>query len=215
MTGTPRAVLVTDRGRCGPNWRLAVPALAARAAAAGVDVVQLRERGLDARALLALAADCRRALDGSRTRLLVNDRLDVALAAGADGVQLPGHGLAAVEVRPHVPTGFLIGASVRGAGVPPGARAADFLLFGTVFQSASKPGVEPAGLTGLAAAASASALPVLAIGGVGEGVLADIAGAGAAGIASIGWLAADSVAEMRRRVLAVHAAFDTLGRQLP
>lgn len=216
MTWPPRCALVTDRGRWGSEWRRAIPALAGRAAEAGVDLFQVREHGLETRALASLVAACRAAMAGSRMRLLVNDRLDVALAEGADGVHLPGHGLGVAEVRLQVPEGFLIGRSVRGPEAAAGeAGMADVLVFGTVFQTVSKPGVVPAGLTGLARVTALSRVPVLAIGGVNEAVLGDLALAGAAGIAAIGWLQVENTAEMRRRVLAVRSAFDTLGRQLP
>ncbi|MGE0393444.1 MAG: thiamine phosphate synthase [Vicinamibacterales bacterium] len=209
----PRSCLVTDRRLAGTAWREALPALAGRAGEAGVDLVQVREPGLDARDLAALVGACRRALAGSATRLLVNDRLDVALGEGADGVHLPGYGLAAADVRRCTPAGFVIGRSVhesdRDMTVVEGA---DFVIFGTVFASASKPGRPAAGLEALARAAAATSLPVLAIGGVDEARLAAVARTGAAGVAAIRWLAVPSVEELRRRVRLVAGAFDTLGR---
>ena len=213
-----RCCLVTDRARLGPGWPSALPDLVARAAAAGVDLVQVRERGLEARELGALVARCRRAIDGSGTRLLVNDRLDIALAEGAHGVHLPTGGLPPAAVRAHAGPGFLIGRSVHSAEEAASVTAeggADFLVFGTVFPSHSKPGVEPAGLARVAATAAATHLPVLAIGGITEATLGGLAGSGAAGVAAIGFLTVESVEEMCRRVRLVRKAFDTLGHQVP
>lgn len=213
-----RCCLVTDRARLGPGWAAALPELVARAAAAGVDLVQVRERGLEARELGALVARCRRAIDGSGTRLLVSDRLDIALAEGAHGVHLPSGGLTPAEVRMHAAPGFLIGRSVHSVAEAARVTAdggADFLVFGTVFPSHSKLGIEPAGLAQVAATVAATHLPVLAIGGIAEATLGGVAGTGAAGVAAIGFLTVESVEEMRRRVRLVRKAFDTLSPQVP
>ncbi len=158
------------------------------AADAGVDLVQLREPGLEARALTELAGRCLTALRGRSTRLLVNDRLDVALAAGAHGVHLRGDSFPAPRVRRVTPPGFLIGRSVRTA--DEAARAAeggglDYLIAGTIFASPSKPGTPAAGLEMLSAIVQAVRLPVLAIGGIERDKLAALAAAGAAGFAAI------------------------------
>jgi thiamine-phosphate pyrophosphorylase len=211
----PRCCLVTDRELAGPGWRQTLPALALRAAEAGVDLFQVRERGLDARDLAQLVGACLREIRGSRTRLLVNDRLDVALGEGADGVHLPGRGLTVADVRRHAPPDFVIGRSVHPADEDMTVvEGADFVIFGTVFGSASKPGVPAAGLEALARAVSAVNMPVLAIGGVEEARLAGVAATGAAGVAAIRWLAVPSVAELRRRVHLIAETFDTLG-ELP
>lgn len=209
-----RSCLVTDRTRLGRDWLTALPDLVGRAAEAGVDLVQVRERGLEARELGALVARCLRAADRFPTRILVNDRLDVALAEGAHGVHLPSGGLSPADVRAHVPPHFLVGRSVHSAEEAASVArtgGADFLVFGTVFRSTSKPGVEPAGAARLRAAVMATTLPVLAIGGMSDLRLGEVAAAGAAGIAAIGFLMVDSLAEMRRRVGLVREAFDTLG----
>ncbi len=211
-----RFCLVTDRRLAGPDWREALPTLAGRAGEAGVDLFQVREPGLDARDLAVLVGACRRALAGSRTRLLVNDRLDVALGEGADGVHLPSHGLTVADVRRHTPRGFVIGRSLR-ASEPDTTvvEGADFVIAGTVFPSPSKPGLPAAGLDALARVVAATRLPVLAIGGVDESRLADVAGTGAAGVAAIRWLSVPSAAELGRRVRLAAEAFDTLGRTFP
>jgi thiamine-phosphate pyrophosphorylase len=162
------------------------------AAQAGVDLIQVRERDLDGGALTRLVYRCVEAVARTHARVLVNDRVDVALAAGAHGVHLPGHGVPAARVRPNVPHGFLIGRSVHHASEA--ARVAeegglDYLVFGTVFATASKAGIAAAGVKGLAAAAEAVPLPVLAIGGVTLDRAPEVARSGAAGAAAIAMFA--------------------------
>jgi len=173
--------LVTDRRRRSPIEQ------ASEAAEAGVDLIQIRERDLDAGALSALVAGVVGAVRGSATRVVVNDRVDVAIACGADGVHLRGDSMPAVRVRAMTPEGFLIGCSVHGpAGAIAAAGAADYLLAGTVFPTASKPGKTGfLGLQGLAAVVKAVSVPVLAIGGMSVAVAGDVASAGAQGLAAI------------------------------
>ena len=80
-----------------------VVAFAYRAVREGVDMIQVREKDLTAKELLKLVCKIRDLAAGTRTRVLVNDRLDVALAAGVDGVHLPSNGLPAERVRPLAP----------------------------------------------------------------------------------------------------------------
>lgn len=162
------------------------------AARAGVHLVQVRAPGLDGRALQQRVAACIAAAAGSSTRILVNDRLDVALATGAHGLHLRGDSMPANRVRPLAPRGFVIGRSVRTIAE---ARRADedggldYLIFGTVFASRSKPTVAAAGLDTLAAVVAATRLPVLAIGGITTATAALLAATGAAGFAAIGLFA--------------------------
>jgi thiamine-phosphate pyrophosphorylase len=186
--------MVTDRQRlaaAGPA-EVVLPRCVAAAAEAGVHLIQVRERDLDAGPLTRLVSACVAAVAGSRARVIVNDRLDVALAAGAHGVHLPGHGVPAARVRAAVPPGFLVGRSVHHASEA--ARVAaegglDYLVFGTVFATRSKAGVRAAGVEALAAAVAAAPLPVLAIGGITAERAPLIASTGAAGIAAIGMFA--------------------------
>jgi thiamine-phosphate diphosphorylase len=113
----------------------------------------------------------------------------VALAAGAHGVHLRAASFAGSRARAVVPRGFLIGRSVHDLAEVQAATAdasLDYLLFGTVFASASKPGRTPVGVGALAAAVAATPLPVLAIGGITVDRLCDVRGAGASGWAAIG-----------------------------
>lgn len=169
---------------------------AAGAARAGVDLVQVRERGLEDVSLLALAANVQESIAATGTRMLVNDRLDVALAARAAGVHLPGRAVSCERVRAVAPDGFLIGRSVHNTSEAIAAErdgGCDYLVFGTVFESASKPaGHTVAGLEALARVCAAVRLPVLAIGGVTTARVPEVVNAGAAGIAAVGLFATAS-----------------------
>jgi thiamine-phosphate diphosphorylase len=183
---------VTDRRRLAPGAGRtaqvdALVALLREAADAGVDLIQIREPDLPARIQVELArqvVDHVRAADG-RTRVLVNDRADVAAASGASGVHLPSHGISAAATR-RLDNAWSIGRSVHDGFDPSDGVGADYLLFGTVFGSVSKPSVAPAGLRALSMAAARSGCPVLAIGGVTPARASGVIAAGAAGVAAIG-----------------------------
>ena len=152
-----------------------------------IDMIQVRERDLEAVDLAALVSDLVRLSRGGGTRVLVNDRLDVALACGADGVHLRHDSVRAEAVRTIVPAGFLVGRSVHGVAEAQEAGPVDYLIAGTVFPTASKPStVRVLGLDGLAAIVQAVAVPVLAIGGITGDRLDEVAAIGAAGAAGIG-----------------------------
>jgi thiamine-phosphate diphosphorylase len=191
---TPVVCLITDRAR-GGGGAAGVVARAASAARAGVHLIQVRERDLDGGPLTLLVRQCVEAVRGTRTRVLVNDRVDVALAAGAHGVHLRAASMPAPRVRALCPPGFIVGRSVHTRDEAMAAAAGgglDYLLFGTVFPTASKPGRAPAGLSALADVALAVSLPVLAVGGVTPDKVEEVVGAGAAGFAAIGMFAAAS-----------------------
>jgi thiamine-phosphate pyrophosphorylase len=185
--------LVTDR-RClvpaGASDDAAVRCLVAQArhaVDAGIDLIQIRERDLEAAALAAIVRAVLAVTRGSPTRVVVNDRADVAIACGADGVHLRSDSIAPAAVRAIAPASFTIGRSVHGAADVPGSRGADYLIAGTVFRSASKPPDRALlGEAGLRAIASAADVPVLAIGGVTVHRAAQVAAAGASGVAAIG-----------------------------
>jgi thiamine-phosphate pyrophosphorylase len=177
------------RGSEGSAERTALLDHLTTAARAGVNVIQVRERQLSDRDLGAFVRDLTREVHPFATRVLVNDRTDIALAAGADGVHLKSHAPSAPDVRSIVPADFLIGRSVHSEDEAEAAAAAggcDYLLFGTVYPSASKPADHPvAGIETLAAVCRRVTLPVLAIGGITAERASAVAGAGAAGIAAI------------------------------
>ena len=188
--------LVTDRRRLCPDARSFAEARrslvdqARRAADAGVDLIQVRERDLEAADLAALVADLMAVTRGGATRVVVNDRIDVALACGADGVHLRGDSVAVEVARRLLPPPFLVGRSVHTSEEARAASGADYLIAGTVFPSASKrtgsASAELLGIDGLGAIVSASDVPVLAIGGITSDRIAPVLAAGAAGIAAIG-----------------------------
>lgn len=185
--------LVTDRRRLCPGaetWAEARHALidqARRAIDARIDLIQVRERDLDGAVLASLVADFVALTRGTMTRILVNDRLDVALACDADGVHLRADSIRPADVRRLAPPPFLVSRSVHGAAEAAAVGPVDFVIAGTVFRSASKSADTPLlGLAGLSAVAHATTVPVLAIGGISKARVAEVMRAGAAGIAAIG-----------------------------
>lgn len=155
-------------------------------AAAGIDGVQIREKDLDDRALLDLVRLARAELPASTT-LLVNGRLDVALAAGAAGVHLPVDGVPLSALRERFGGRVLLGRSTHTLEEVERARrdGADYVTFGPVYATPSKAGYgPPAGLERLAAAARLR-IPVYALGGVTLSRFGEVAAAGAAGVAAI------------------------------
>jgi thiamine-phosphate pyrophosphorylase len=188
----------------------------AAAVAAGVDWVQLRERGLAAGALLAwvdaVATSARSAASdgGRRVAILVNRRVDVALAAEADGVHLGFDAIAPAQARGLVGPGRLVGVSAHAPGELPAAAAegADYAHLAPIFAPFSKaPERAPLGLAALAAARDAG-LAVLAQGGIDAARAADAVRGGAAGVAVTGAVlgAADPGAAARALRAALDAA---------
>lgn len=153
----------------------------------GSAAVQLREKDLAARELLELARRIAPACRARAAPLLVNDRVDVALAAGAQGVHLGGGSVAVAEARSLLPPGALVGASCHDLRELAGRAGADLVVFGPVFDT---PGKGPAvGVEGLRAAAGGP--PVFALGGVDAPRVPLVREAGAHGVAAIrSWLSA-------------------------
>lgn len=158
------------------------------AARAGVHLVQIRQPDFEGRPLMRLVENALLAVRGTRARVLVNDRVDVALAAGAHGVHLRGDSVPAPRVRAVAPPAFVIGRSVHSP--EEAERVAregglDYLICGTVFATSSKPGTQTTGPAPLAAACARVPLPVVAIGGMTPAHLGVVAQSGAAGFAAI------------------------------
>ena len=156
---------------------------------ADVPLFQIREKSLHARVLYELVARAAENTHGSKTRLLVNDRSDIARAAGADGVHLTTQSLPVDVVRSIHGADFLIGVSTHSLDEARAARAggADFVVFGPVFETESKrPYGAPQGLDKLAEVTRAlGEFPVVAIGGITVDNVDECFQAGARGIAAI------------------------------
>lgn len=218
--------LVTDRrrlveaGTASGAARVCLVAQIGHAVAAGIDLVQVRERDLEAGDLSALVLDLLAVTRATSTRLVVNDRIDVALTCGADGVHLRGDSIPIAAARRLAPPGFLIGRSVHGVDEAIAAAGADYLIAGTVFASASKSAqAERIGIAGLRSIAAAVDLPVLAIGGIAGDRIVEVAETGAAGFAAIGLFMASHpgaevarcrAAELRQIVNNARSRFDRL-----
>jgi thiamine-phosphate pyrophosphorylase len=183
---------VTDRHAVDPSARTERDALAAleaqldEAIEAGIDLIQVRERDLEARDLSACVRRLVEKLRSTPTRVVVNDRADVAVAAGAHGLHLRSDGPQAARIRQWLGEAFMIGRSVHSPSEALAAGPVDYLVFGTVFPSRSKLDGPAAGVTGLERTVEAAGAPVLAIGGITPDRVADCRAAGAAGIAAIG-----------------------------
>lgn len=179
----PCLCLVTDRHRCeGRRLEAVVEA----AVCGGVNLIQLREKDLAAGKLLALARRLRDLTKG-RALLFVNDRIDVALACEADGVQLGEEGLP-LEVARDIARGrLLLGRSVHSVegAVAAEVGGADLLVVGAIFPTGSHPGVAAAGVELLDRIRRRVGIPVLAIGGVKAQTVKLVIGAGASGAAVI------------------------------
>ncbi|WP_332449867.1 thiamine phosphate synthase [Methanoculleus sp.] len=162
--------------------------LAARAVAGGADMIQLRDKTLSSRDLLAAAFAIREVTLDAGALFIVNDRLDVALAAGADGVHLGESDLPIGHARRIAPPGFIIGASVGSVATAVGAanEGADYVALSPTFATGSKDDAGPGhGLATLSAIRSAVSLPLVAIGGITAGNVGEVIAAGADGVAVI------------------------------
>jgi thiamine-phosphate diphosphorylase len=211
----PILCLVTDRRRVvGGDGsfgaaRVTLAQLARDAVNAGVDLIQVRERDLETAQLVDLVGDFVDIARGSSTRVVVNDRLDVALAGGASGLHLRSDSIPPAAARSLSLPGFLVGRSVHHVDEAVGqAPAVDYLIAGTVFPTPSKPGaLDLLGESRLAEMAKAVRVPVLAIGGVTVERVSRIAATGASGVAGIS-LFLPGTSTMTEVVTAVRAQFD-------
>jgi thiamine-phosphate pyrophosphorylase len=184
--------LVTDRHRLagGATFETERERLVeqARRARDDVDLLQIRERDLPARRLATLVEDFVAVCRGRRARVVVNDRLDVALACAAAGVHLRHDSMPAADVRRIAPARFLVGRSVSSVATARAAGPVDYLIAGSIFPTASKAAAHRLlGLQGLAEIVHAVPVPVLAIGGIDADNVDEVAATGAAGVAAIGW----------------------------
>jgi thiamine-phosphate pyrophosphorylase len=172
-----------------PSYRSELLTTVRLAAEYGVGLVQLREKLLSARLVFELCTDVVRTLNEYPVRVLVNERADIAVASGADGVHLPSFGIRVSDIRAAFGGDLIIGVSTHTAGEVSAAKSdgADFAVFGPVFESPGKgPPVLPKKLAN--AVRSAAGMPVIALGGIDETNVDLVLEAGAAGFAAIRWL---------------------------
>jgi thiamine-phosphate pyrophosphorylase len=198
-----RLYLITDRHVVRVGNLIAACEAALIAAPRGAVALQLREKDLPARDLYQLALRLREICTRAGAPLIVNDRVDIAIAAHADGVHLPFDSIGVSMARKLLGSDPLIGVSSHSPSDVAGAarEGADFAVFGPVFDPLSKPATGPAwGASGLKAACGAGAIPVFALGGITPERARDLFASAdpmmrPAGVASIGAIfAADSPA---------------------
>ena len=159
-----------------------------RAMADGVDFVQIREKAFPARELLELTRRVLSLPNPHAAKIIVNGRMDVALAGRADGLHLPAGSIPPNDWRKVAPPGFVIGVSCHSIDEVREAESegADYVLFGPVFAPISKPSdLAPRGLDGLSEAARSVRIPVLALGGITGANTTACIESGAAGVAGI------------------------------
>jgi len=182
----PRCMLIVSVAEATTRTAAITAALAA-----GVDTLQLRDRGAAGGELLAAATALGALTRRHGARLLVNDRLDVARAAEADGAHLPAASFAVADARRLLGAHALIGRSTHApdeaiAAGRGGAAYVDYVVLGPVFATPSKAAYgAPLGLAAIAAATAASATPIVAIGGITPARAAEARAAGAAGVAVV------------------------------
>lgn len=211
--------LVTDRRRLsiGPDACDRLVDLVRAAATANIELVQIRERDLEGRALAELVSHCLDAVRGTATKVIVNDRADVAAATEAHGVHLRGDSISVAAARSLLGHGAVIGRSIHSADEAHSTSRADYMIFGALYQASSKdPGHPTATLDELRSACDgAGGTPVLAIGGITLERVPEVARAGAAGVAGIGLFVPPPgvPADRHLRHVAAHVrrAFDTCG----
>ncbi len=184
----PLFYYITDRHQLPACSLSAVRAAVRRAVTWGVDFVQLREKDLSDWDLLRLTQDAVSCARGSSCKILVNGRLDIAIAGGAAGAHLPSAALAVLNMKSVLPHDFILGASTHSLREAQRAAAAgaDYVLLGPVFPTPSKAGLgEPLGLRRLQKICALIAPPVFGLGGIRPENVCDVLEAGASGIAGI------------------------------
>lgn len=193
-------VITTNLGGGRPTLELVRQALAG-----GATAIQLREKGMSAREMVELGREIRNLTRESGAAFIVNDRLDVALAVEADGVHIGQKDLPAQVARKLLGPGKILGVST---GTVLEARqavadGADYLGVGSIFATKSKGDAgEPIGLAGLKAIRAAVDVPIIAIGGIDAGNVAEVIAAGADGVAVVSAvIGAQDVAAAARELL--------------
>lgn len=185
--------LITDRKAA----KVPLPEAVRQALEGGVRAVQLREKDLPIRELLALARELRAMTREFGAQLFINDRVDVAVAVGADGVHLGQQSMPASAARKVLGDGMLIGVSTHSLDEARAAQAegADFITFGPIFDTPSKAQYgSPVGAITIRDLKNEISIPVFAIGGIKSGNMLQVMSAGSDGVAMISAiLAADDI----------------------
>jgi len=192
--------LITDRKQVAEGHTLLTAVDAALKG--GVRAVQLREKDLSDEELLPLATELRKLTEQFNAKLLINDRVEVALAVNADGVHLGGHSLPTDVVRRKIGPEMLIGVSTHSKVEIQRAteQGANFVTFGPVYETPSKLIYgRPVGLQELVDACQNSVIPVFALGGLNRARMAECMAAGASGIALISAIIASPTPEKAAR----------------
>ena len=212
----PVVCYVTDRRSFGANDRVAQTIAKIEAAiAAGVDWVQIREKDLPGRKLFELARAAVDAAAAHKALIFVNDRLDVALAAGAAGVHLGGESVGPLDAirwcrEGNAPAGFRVGISCHSIedSLEAERAGADYVFLGPIFDTPAKRKFgAPLGVAKLAEACRAAQIPVIAIGGVDASNAAECIRAGAAGVAAIRMFQeANDASALREAIARMHTA---------
>lgn len=189
----PSLYLITDRHQIAKGRQLLE--VIEELLQAGVRMVQLREKDLSAAELFPLAKNLRSLTHHYKSLLLINDRIDLAQAIGADGVHLGGHSLPVKSARNILGSNYLIGASTHSVAEVESAQnqGADFVTYGPVYFTPSKQAYgKPVGIESLQSICARSNIPVYALGGIKANNTKTMLQAGAHGVAMISALLAGS-----------------------
>jgi thiamine-phosphate pyrophosphorylase len=188
----PLVYLISDGSLTDQNYQMCSSRfldLVGTAVEVNIPLIQIREKKLSTKWLLELARQCADLCSGSETKILLNDRLDIAVTAGACGVHLTSSSVPTDVVRSVAPAGFLVGVSAHSIGELATARdlGADFAVFGPIFETPMKG--ESIGLNALRDAVNElTNFPVLALGGINETNYQEVVATGCAGFAAIRFL---------------------------
>lgn len=194
-TEKPLIYLITEGAATIQNFReksIEILKLIEKAVEAKISLIQIREKQLSAKLLFELAREAAKITKDSETKLLVNERADIALAAKADGVHLPANSLSAEIIRANFPASFIIGVSAHTVAEVEKAKSegADFATFSPIFPTVSKAKYgAPQGIAKLREVVeTVGEFPVIALGGINANNFAEAFRAGAKGIAAIRFL---------------------------
>jgi len=192
LADKPLIYLITDGDATAENFtekKSHLIKLIKTAVQAKISLIQIREKQLSARLIFELTSETAKLTQNTKTKLLVNDRADIALAANADGVHLTSRSLSAAVIKQNFPKNFIVGVSAHTIEDAENARrqGADFATFSPIFASPGKG--EPLGIEKLRAVCeSLKSFPIIALGGIDTTNFTQVLEAGARGFAAIRFL---------------------------